>query len=375
MSPDPRPWRDRLARTTARTVVRTLGGLPRPVQRLIAGRPLRIDGQELHVEAQVGMRLLSLAVTETFETLPLERGREQIEDEAWIFGYDWPVGSVEELLIPGPAGPIPARVYRPAGATGTTPGLVYLHGGGWVLGGLGSGDSVSRFLTAHAGVTVVSVDYRLAPEHPFPAGLDDVRAAFAHVVAHAAELGLDPTRIAIGGESAGGNLAAVAAVEAARARRDHPDAPLPAAQLLFMPVTDLSTKHPSYRLFSDGLFLTEAQMDWYRDHYLADPAQVSDPRVSPLLATDLPELAAHVAPALVAVAGFDVLRDEGEAYAALLAAAGVPVTLRRHAGITHGLVNATGVGRAARDTLLETAGALRVLLAPGRGSGQPDADR
>jgi len=341
-----------------RTAVRALGALPSPVKRLLAGSPIVVDGQQLNVEAQVGMRLLNLTVGETFETLPLVKGRAQIDDEAWVFGFEHPVATVEDITIPGEGGSIPARVYRPGGVEVPTACLVYFHGGGWVLGGLGSGDSVSRFLANQAALTVISVDYRLAPEHQFPAAVLDAVAAFDHVVAHAAELGIDPRAIGVGGESAGGNLTAVVSLETAREAKADPTRATPAFQVLFNPVTDLSTKHRSYELFSDGYFLTESQMDWYKDHYLADPAQATDPRVSPLLADDL----SGVAPAYVVVAGFDVLRDEGEAYAARLAEAGVPVTLRRHAGLTHGLINATGVGRAAQDALREAAGAIRVGL-------------
>lgn len=355
MTPSPSPSvPDRIARRVARA----LGALPEPVQRFLGGRPVRIDGQELCAEVQLAMRLLGLTVKETFETLPLHEGRAQIEAEAWVFGEELPVGAVEDTVLATEAGALPARIYRPAGAPAPTPALVYFHGGGWVLGGLGAADSVARFLTREAGVTVISVDYRLAPEHKFPAAVDDAVAAFTFVVAHAAELGVDPQAVAIGGESAGGNLAAVVAQQLAPGT-DAPDRSGPAFQLLFMPVTDLSTKHPSYALFGEGFFLTDAQMDWYKAHYLSDDAEALDPRVSPLLADDV----ARVAPAYVVVAGFDVLRDEGEAYAAKLAVAGVPVALRRHEGITHSLINAIGVGRIARDVLFEAAGALRVGLA------------
>lgn len=355
MSTSHRPTVDRVARVA----VRALGKLPTRVKRALAGKPIVIDGQQLDVEAQVGMRLLNRTVTETFETLPIEQGRAQLDSEAWVFGYEDRVAEVRDLTLPGPAGEIPARLYRPAGLGDASPALVYFHGGGWVLGNLGSGDSVCRYLANHAGVTVISVDYRLAPEDPFPAGVEDAVAAFTHVAEHAADYRVDPRRIAVGGESAGGNLAAVVAVEAAAAARTRPDAPTPAFQLLFMPVTDLTTKRRSYELFSDGFFLTEAQMDWYKSHYLADPADATDPRVSPLLAPDV----ADVAPAYVAVAGFDVLRDEGEAYALKLREAGVWVKLRRHEGLTHGLINATGVGAAARRALAEAAHELRDGLA------------
>ena len=343
----------------ARAVLRTVAALPRPVQRLLGGSPLRIDGTELDTEVQLGLRLMTLAAGTTFEKLPLPEGRAQIDREAWIVGAASEVGEVRELTVAGADGPIPARLYRPHHDPSLRPPLlVYFHGGGFVLGGLGAADSVCRFLAAKAGVAVLSVDYRLAPEHPFPAGVNDAIAAFDHAIAHADDLGIDPAAVGVGGESAGGNLAAVVSLATTIEARTRPDRRTPDFQLLFMPVTDLSSKHRSYELFGDGLFLTEAQMDWYRDHYLTDPAQAVDPLVSPLLAEDLSGLP----PAYVATAGFDVLRDEGEAYARRMREAGVPVGIRRHPGIVHGLVNATGVGQAATAALAEAAGALQIGL-------------
>ena len=344
-----RPAQERVARR----VLRTLGALPTGAQRLIGGRPIRIDGQELHTEVQMALRLLNLAAGETFETMPLDQGRAQISSEAWVFGDPIPVGTVRDMTIPGPAGPIPARLYRPSGVEEPSALLVYYHGGGWVLGDVEVSDSACRVLALNAGLSVLSVDYRLAPENPFPAAVEDAVAAFRYAVDNAASLGVDPAAVGVGGESAGGNLAAVVS----QITTAEPG-PAPAFQLLFFPVTDLSSKHPSYRLFPDGFFLTEAQMDWYRDHYLSDPSHAFDPRVSPLLAEDLTGLP----PAYVAVAGFDPLRDEGEAYARRLKQASVPVTLRRHSGLVHGIINATGVGHAGREALLEAAGALRVGL-------------
>ncbi|MEU0227273.1 alpha/beta hydrolase [Streptomyces sp. NPDC006284] len=330
--------------------MRTIGALPARVQRALGGRAVRIDGQELHPEIQLALKLLRLTAGRTFEQLPLSQGRAQISREAWVFGDSLPVGTVRDLTVPGPAGPLAARLYRPSGLGGSSALLVYFHGGGWVLGDLESADSACRFLAVHAGLSVLSIDYRLAPEHPFPAGVEDAVAAYRHAVDNAESLGVDPAAIGVGGESAGGNLAAVVS------QITHAEpGPAPAFQLMFFPVTDLSTKHASYLLFSDGFFLTEAQMDWYRDHYLTHPGEALDPRVSPLLADSLSGLP----PAYVAVAGFDPLRDEGEAYARRLGEAGVPVTLRRHEGLVHGIVNATGVGRSGRDALLEAAGALR----------------
>lgn len=279
------------------------------------------------------------------------------------------VGEVRELQAQGPLGAIPLRLYKPAGAasgavagavsegaSGALPVLVYFHGGGWVLGSLDSTDSVARFLARYSGVSVLSVEYRLAPEHPYPAAPDDALAAFRFAVAMAPRWGHDPARIAVGGDSAGGNLATVLCQDLLRAGE-----PLPAFQLLFFPAVDLSRKRPSYAEFADGYFLTEAQMDWYTAHYLSGGGSATDPRVSPLLATDL----AGLPPAYIAVAGFDVLRDEGEEYARALAAAGVDVALRRHDGLVHAFVNATGLFAAGKEATLEAAGALRLGVGAG----------
>ncbi len=351
----------------ARAVMRGLGALPLGLQRALAGRPIHIDGQDLHPTVQLGLRLLNLTAGETFETKPLAEGRAELAGEAWVFGDALPVASVADLTLAGPHGPVPMRLYKPAPTGAARPLVVYYHGGGWVLGDLEACDSVARFLVTNAGVAVLSVDYRLAPEHRFPVGLEDSLAAFDHAVAHASAYGCDPRLVGVAGESAGGNIAAVISLLAAERARAGAGGPAPAFQLLFQPVTDLTTKHPSYALFGKGLFLTEAQMDWYKDQYLNDPGEAFDPRVSPLLAADV----AGLPPAFVAVAGFDPLRDEGEAYAARLAAAGVPVMLRRFSGVTHGLINATGVGPVAREMLLEVCGALGVLVAFARARAAP----
>ena len=333
----------------AHRAARFLGALPPFAQRLIAGSPIVIDGQRLDREAQLGLRLLRLAAGTTFEELPLHQGRDQIDTEAYIFGAEIPIHQVDSLMIPGPVGDIAARVYRGRPAEQPTAALVYLHGGGWALGNLESADAVSRFLAERAGITVISVDYRLAPENPFPAGLEDALAAFEYVMAHADELGIDPDAVGVGGESAGGNLAAVVSLHSAPGWRG------PAFQLLLNPVTDLSVKRASYQIFGTGYFLTEAQMDWYVDHYLVSADQVLDPRVSPMLTPEV----SHAPPAYVMVAGFDVLRDEGQAYAHKLAQAGVEVTLRTQEGLIHGMVNATGVGHHTREVLCEVAGFLQ----------------
>jgi len=244
------------------------------------------------------------------------------------------------------------RLYRPEGK-GPFPVLLFFHGGGWVVGDLETHDATCRYIAHATGAAVLAVDYRLAPEHRFPAAVDDAVAAFAWAVGDAASLGADSARVGVAGDSAGGNLAAVVAQQTTRA-----GGPRPAAQLLIYPVTDLSTKHPSYRLFSDGFFLTEADMDWYRGNYLRDEADARDPLASPLLAPDV----AGLPPAIVLTAGFDVLRDEGEAYARRLRDAGVSVELRRTAGQIHGFANAIGVSPGARAAMDEAARLFRELL-------------
>jgi acetyl esterase len=264
------------------------------------------------------------------------------------------MASVRDVAIPGPGGDIPARVYVPTTEPGPRPVVVYFHGGGWVIGGIESHDATVRGLAAASGVTAVSVDYRLAPEHPFPAPLDDCMAAVRWVAGNAADLDVDPARLAVGGDSAGGNLAAVVAgqlrgTEAA-----------PAFQLLVYPVTDGEMARPSMVENADGYFLTSATMAWFWDHYTG-AGDRTDPRASPLHATD--DALAGQAPALVITAEYDPLRDEGEAYAARLEAAGVPVTATRYDGMIHGFVSMGDMvpeGKAAMD---EAAQALRAALA------------
>ena len=328
------------------------------MQRALAGgRPVRLDGLELHHESQLAIALAARAGRPAIESLPPAQARaETVRRALAVRGPQPALPRIEELEIPGPGGPIPARLYAPDAEPGGTGLLVYYHGGGWVIGNLDTCEGVCRFLACESGAAVLAVDYRLAPEHRFPAAVDDAVAALTYAAQRAVYLGADPTRIAVGGDSAGANLATVA-VQAARSG----DAPRPAFQLLIYPVCDLSEKRPSYHLFREGYLLTEAEMDWFRGHYLPDRGAERDPRVSPLLAEDLSGLA----PAYIATAGFDPLRDEGEEYARRLAEAGVTVALRRHEGLLHSYANMTAVGRAAREAMLEAASALRIGLAPG----------
>jgi acetyl esterase len=263
---------------------------------------------------------------------------------------------IEAVEIPGPAGQIGARLYVPpaAGTQNPLPLLVYFHGGGWVIGGLETHDDPCRFLATHAGAALLAVDYRLAPEHPFPAAAEDAEAAYRWAAANAERLGVDPSRIAVGGDSAGANLAAALCLTARDA-----GAPLPAMQLLIYPVTDAAGGAPSRRTFGEGFLLTSNDMDWFEERYLPEDSDRGDPRVSVLQAPDLSGLP----PAYVATAGFDPLRDEGEAFAARLREAGAPVALRRHPGLVHTFANLTAICPTARAAMLEAAGALRMGLA------------
>jgi acetyl esterase len=336
-------------------IVGFLAELPPSVQRLLAGgRPVRIDGQELAAEYQLVLRLIAMAGHRGLDTMTPARARAEMGRSARVFaGNPPPLARVEERAVPGPSGPVPARLYAPSDDGKRRALVVYYHGGGWVVGDLDSHDTVCRHLAREADVGVLAIAYRLAPEHPFPAAVDDALAAFRWAATNAAALGFDAARIAVAGDSAGGNLAAVVAQLAVR-----DGGPRPAAQLLAYPVTDLSTKHTSYRLFADGFLLTERDMDWFRAHYLPSAASALDPRASPLLAPDLRGLP----PAVVLTCGFDVLRDEGEAYARRLEQAGVRVVLRRSAGLIHGFCNAVSVSPASRIAMIEGVRSLRDVL-------------
>lgn len=262
-----------------------------------------------------------------------------------------------DATVPGSGGDIPIRIFRPPDATAELPVVVYLHGGGWVIGDLDTHDGICRQLAAGTPAVVVSVDYRLAPEHRFPAALEDAWAATGWVADHGDELGGDTGRLAVAGDSAGGNLAAAVAIRARDA-----GGPRLAFQLLVYPVTDLTRAQPSYVENGQGYMLTSEAMAWFVHHYLGgtDP---TDPEASPLFAADLSGLP----PALVMTAEFDPLRDEGEAYAARLAEAGVPARLRRYDGMIHGFLSMGGLIEGAKPAVADAVDALRAGLAPARG--------
>ncbi len=269
-----------------------------------------------------------------------------------LFGKVDAVARIEERTIPGTAGPIPVRIYSLHADAKASPVLVYFHGGGWVVGSINTHDGVCRALARRAGCLVVSVEYRRAPEHKFPAAVEDAWDTVAWLREHGNEVGADPERIAAGGDSAGGNLTAVVAVRA----RDR-GIPL-ALQLMVYPVTDYNLDNPSYRDYADGYYLTRESMRWYWGHYLPGPAAGADPEASPLRARDL----RGVAPALVLTCEYDPLRDEGEAYAARLRDAGVPVTLSRYDGMIHGFYRFAAPIRRAHAAHDESADAVRTAF-------------
>lgn len=343
-------------------VARALGRLsPRALVRLSGRPPLEIDGQVLDPQLQLALAIRRRRGARGLVEPSIEAGRRRYRRDMVVHrGPKTAVGAVRELTIASPAGEIPARYYAPP-ATGDEVGrqaplLLFLHGGGFVIGDLDTHDEACRILCRHGKLHVLAVDYRLAPEHPFPAALDDVWSAYAWARSHAAHFGADPACIALGGDSAGGTLAAVTAQ---RAKAE--GVPRPAALLLVYPATDRrdTERHPSQATFGEGLFLTNADRDAFTRAYL-DGTTVShdDPRVAPLRARDL----AGLPPTLVVTAGFDLLRDEGEAYAHALRAAGNRVELRRYASLAHGFINMTGICRAARAATVETAATLRAML-------------
>ena len=346
-----RPLRltERMESLAARVLVRLP---PRWQVRLSGEPPVRVDGLTLDPHVQLVRALRRRRNPFGLCEPDIPAARERFRREAALFrGPVTPVGAVRDFTIPGEGGPLPVRHYAPDDA-GPRPLTVYLHGGGYTLGDLDTHDEACRILCREGAVHVLAVDYRLAPEHPFPAALDDARTALRWAQAHARELGADPARVAIGGDSAGGNLAAVVSLQA---RGDAP----PAAQLLVYPVTDVRNSRPSQQMFGEGYFLSNADRAAFNGCYLGGTGTPErDWRVSPLYAKDHSGLP----PALVVTAGFDMLRDEGEAYADALRAAGSPVRLTRVDAHGHGFLHMTGVSPGARQAMVQLGRDWRALL-------------
>jgi acetyl esterase len=354
-APNLHRWSARLQSTATNVGLKVIPWIPMGAKRLLTGgRSVTIDGNtldptlQLLLAAQRAAGINGLVMDDDVaasRTLMREGCRALPGPQIHV--------AVNEVSIPGPAGDIPARHYRPAVAE-PTPLLVFYHGGGWTIGDLDTHDALCRLTCRDADIHVLSVDYRLAPEHPAPAGLDDAYAAFRWADQHAAELGGIPGKVAVGGDSAGGNLAAVVSQ---LARAD--GGPMPALQWLIYPRTDFTARTRSLSLFADGFLLTKRDIDWFETQYLAgSDLESTDPRISPSLADDLSGLP----PALIAIAGFDPLRDEGEQYAAALQAAGTAVDLRSMRSLTHGFANLFPLGGGSAAATAELVSALRAHL-------------
>ena len=338
-------------------VARAAMNLPPRVQRLLAGKPIVRDGQQLSVETQLLLRLQQVAREPAVESLSIPEGRAAIDRTSAVVGGKQPIAAVRDLRVRGAEGDLPARLYTPSALVGPSRGpgglLVFFHGGGMIYGGLASHDASCRFLAEEAGVQVLAVDYRLAPEAVYPAAVEDCAAAYAWAIEHATDLGADPDRIAVGGDSAGGYLSATTAIAAA-----HQGLPC-AFQLLIYPVTDFVERSRSRTELGEGFFLTTAFMDLAQRTYFPAETDLADPRASVLRSASFPP---GLAPAFVATAGFDPLRDEGEAYARLLADRGVAVEQQRYPGMIHGFLNMVGCGRDAKAANTDIARRLRAAI-------------
>jgi acetyl esterase len=306
----------------------------------------------LDPDAQTLIDMVRVANRPAFETVGAIEARALYKASRTVLAPDpMPVAETRDLSMPGPAsGPVvPLRLYRPT-ADDVLPVLVFFHGGGWVVGDIDTHDTVCRHLAVAGGCAVVSVDYRMGPEDKFPAAVDDCLAATQWVATNPKTLGIDPARLAVGGDSAGGNLAAVVSLQA----RDR-GTPRLSSQLLIYPATDARMGHASVEQFAEGYLLTRSTMRWFYEQYLREPGEAADWRVSPLLAADL----AGVAPAFVITAGYDPLCDEGDAYARRLETGGVTVRHRRFDGQIHGFASNGKIIRAAAGALDEAADFLK----------------
>jgi len=308
---------------------------------------------KLYPEVRALLEAIAAQGAPAIETLPPVEARQAALDALkTIAGPLEKIGRVEDLNIPHPARPIPIRVYTPTG-DGPFPCLVYFHGGGWVVCDLDTHDAICRAIARRSGAVVVAVDYRLSPEHKFPAAVEDCYAATLWAAANAKRLAVDPRRIAVGGDSAGGTLSTVMCLKS----RDE-GGPAIALQVLVYPVTNLASfDTPSYSEFDEGYYLTRTEMEWFRSHYLARAEDALGPYASPLLAPDLRGLP----PALVITAECDPLRDEGEAYAKRMAEAGVEVTCTRYAGMIHPFFSLGGAFSQGRRAIDQVAAAVRGL--------------
>lgn len=332
-----------------RAIVTKLLNLPEPILKKLVGKPKTVDDQTLNLPLQLLLKWFSPPVN----CLPsVLETRASFDDQgSWLAQPSHPDIIVTDFKIAVTGGTIRLRSYRHRNAMGNQPTLVFYHGGGYAAGSLKSHHTPCQHLAADGHCTAIAVDYRLAPEHPFPVPVNDGIQAFRYIVAHPETFGIDPTRIAVGGDSAGGNLAAVVAQQTKN------DEYSPKLQLLWVPWVDMNSERKSYELFASGLFLERAKMRWYTELYLPKDTDRTDAKASPIYGD-----VAGVAPAVVLVAGFDPLRDEGIAYAQKLKEAGVDTTLKVYKSLTHPFLNLAGRIEDAKVAFADATGALREKL-------------
>jgi acetyl esterase len=322
---------------------------------ILAGPPVTVDGRVLDGRTQWLLQLLARSGRKPLAELGVAKARSEFDAfQAIMGGKPATVGEIVDRTVGTPEGRMRVRLYRPAGSVARLlPTILYFHGGGGVIGSLEGYDLPCRFFCARSGCAVVAIDYRLAPEHKFPAAIDDAVTAFRWLATNATSLGLDPARIIVAGDSAGGTLATVVALET------RGESTAPCLQWLIYPATDPGGNSHSHESCGEGFLLTREDMAWFADNYLNSAAETSDPRIAPLRAPDLSGLP----PALIYTAGFDPLRDEGQAYAERLAAAGVKTIHREFDSLIHGFIGMRGALQGAARAMDDMIVGLRHELA------------